>query len=75
MSISYKKLFILLIERDMTKQELRKKAGFSAGTMTKLNRGEPVTVEVLLRICEVLSCDIGDICSAQPKSADEEAPH
>ena len=43
---------------------MRKLTGLSAGTITKLNKNEPVSIAVLLSICEVLHCDIGDICSA-----------
>lgn len=64
MNISYKKLWIELINRDIKKSELRKLTGLSAGTITKLNKNEPVSITVLLSICEVLNCDIGDICSA-----------
>lgn len=64
MKISYKKLWMLLIERDIKKVTLRKDLGISAGTMSKLNKGEEVALSVLLRICEYLNCDIGDICAA-----------
>ena len=64
MKISYKKLWIELINRDIKKSDLKKLTGLSAGTITKLNKNEPVSVAVLLSICEVLQCDIGDICSA-----------
>ncbi len=64
MNISYKKLWIELINRDIKKSELRKLTGLSAGTITKLNKNEPVSIAVLLSICEALNCDIGDICSA-----------
>ena len=66
MNISYKKLWIELINRDIKKSELRKLTGLSAGTITKLNKNEPVSIAVLLSICEALNCDIGDICSAIP---------
>ena len=64
MKISYKKLWIELINRDIKKSDLKKLTGLSAGTITKLNKNEPVSITVLLSICEVLHCDIGDICSA-----------
>ena len=64
MNISYKKLWIELITRDIKKSDLRKLTGLSAGTITKLNKNEPVSIAVLLSICGVLHCDIGDICSA-----------
>lgn len=64
MKISYKKLWMLLIERDITKPQLRKDLSLATGTMSKLNKGEDVALSVLLRICEYLDCDIGDICEA-----------
>lgn len=64
MKISYKKLWMLLIEKEITKPTLRKELGLSTGTMSKLNKGEDVALSVLLRICDYLNCDIGDICEA-----------
>ena len=64
MKISYKKLWMLLLEKDITKPTLRKELGLSTGTMSKLNKGEDVALSVLLRICDYLNCDIGDICEA-----------
>ena len=64
MKISYKKLWMLLIEKDITKPTLRKELGLSTGTMSKLNKGEDVALSVLLRSCDYLNCDIGDICEA-----------
>ena len=64
MRISYKKLWVLLIEKDITKPQLRKDLCLARGTMSKLNKGEDVALSVLLRICEYLNCDIGDICEA-----------
>ena len=64
MKISYKKLWVMLIQREITKVQLRTDVGISAGTMSKLNKGEDVALSVLLRICDYLDCDIGDICQA-----------
>ena len=64
MKISYKKLWMLLIQRDITKVKLKRDLGLAAGTMSKLNKGEDVALSVLLRICDYLDCDIGDICEA-----------
>lgn len=61
MAISYNKLWKLLIDKKISKAELRKAIGISPNTMTKLNRDEEVTLTVLCRICEVLHSDIGDI--------------
>ena len=64
MKISYKKLWMLLIQRDITKVRLKRDLGLAAGTMSKLNKGEDVALSVLLRICDYQDCDIGDICQA-----------
>ena len=64
MKISYKKLWMLLSQRDITKVRLKRDLGLAAGTMSKLNKGEDVALSVLLRICDYLNCDIGDICEA-----------
>ena len=58
MEISYKKLWVMLIQKDITKSKLRTDIGLSAGTMSKLNKGEEVALSVLLRICDYLECDI-----------------
>ena len=63
MGISYKKLWVLLIEKDITRAQMRRDLKIATGTMSKLNKGEEVALSVLLRICEYLKCDIGDICS------------
>lgn len=67
MKISYKKLWVMLIEKDISKPQLRRDLNLATGTMSKLNKGEDVALSVLLRICEYLNCDIGDICEAVPK--------
>ena len=64
MEISYKKLWILLIEKDISPAALRKDLNIATGTMTKMRRNEDVALSVLLRICEYLDCNIGDICDA-----------
>lgn len=64
MRISYKKLWVMLIQRDISKVTLRRDVGISAGTMSKLNKGEEVSLTILLRICDYLNCDIGEICEA-----------
>ncbi len=60
-SISYKKLWKLLIDRDMNKQDLRRLTGLSSSSIAKLGKNESVTTTVLLNICEKLDCDISDI--------------
>lgn len=67
MQISYKKLWIMLIEREINQATFRKDLNIATGTMTKMRRNEEVALSVLLRICEYLSCNIGDICDAVPK--------
>ncbi len=64
MKISYKKLWILLIEKEISPAEMRKDLNIATGTMTKMRRNEEVALSVLLRICEYLNCNIGDICDA-----------
>jgi len=71
MKISYKKLWVLLIQKDITKVTLRKELGMSTSTMSKLNKGEEVALSVLLRICDYLDCDIGDICEAMKTEIEE----
>ena len=60
-SISYKKLWKLLIDRDMNRQDLRRLTGLSSSSIAKLGKNESVTTTVLLNICEKLDCDISDI--------------
>lgn len=74
MKISYKKLWVMLIQREITKVQLRADVGISAGTMSKLNKGEDVALSVLLRICDYLNCDIGDICEAVRAGNDDMIP-
>ena len=64
MAVSYNRLWKLLIDKKMSKADLRKVSGVSPNTMTKLRRNEEVALSVLLRICEYLDCNIGDICDA-----------
>jgi DNA-binding Xre family transcriptional regulator len=59
--ISYKKLWHILLDKDLKKKDLGALAGVSTYTINKLNRGENVTTDVLQRICKALGCDIGDI--------------
>ena len=61
MGISYKKLWKLIIDRDMTNVSVRKAAGISPATFTKLKKNEAVSLEVIMKLCCVLECDIGDI--------------
>lgn len=61
MAVSYKKLWKLLIDRDMKKKDLCAAAGISHASMAKLGKNENVTTDVLVKICTALQCDIGDI--------------
>lgn len=61
MKISYKKLWKLLIDRDMMKKDLAKEAGISTASIAKLGRNENVNTDILLRICVALKCEISDI--------------
>lgn len=61
MSISYNKLWKKLIDNDMTKTDLRLKADIGTSTLAKLGKNEQVSMDVLLRICKVINCDISEI--------------
>ncbi len=61
MKVSYKKLWILCAEKEITRAELRKKAGLSSATFTKLGDNQEVNLSVLLRIAEVMDCNAGDM--------------
>ena len=71
MAISYKKLWKLLIDKDMTAVALREKTGIAPNTMTKLRRNEEVTLTVLSKICATLEADIGDIMEFLPEETVE----
>ena len=66
MRISYNKLFKLLIDKNMKKKELREKAGISASTIVKMGRNEPISVELIGKICLALDCDAGDVVEFFP---------
>ena len=63
MMVSYKKLWVLLAEREMSKVELRKLAGIAPATFTKLRKNQEVALSILMKIADVLNCDAGDIMS------------
>lgn len=71
MKLSYKKLWVMLVERDMKKTEFAKKSGISSASLAKLGKGANVTTDVLVRICEALNCDISDIVEIVPDEAVE----
>lgn len=70
MKISYKKLWLLLVHREIPLATLRKDLSIATGTMAKLRKNEEVALSVLLRICEYFDCNIGDICDAIRVSKD-----
>ena len=61
MPFDYKKLWMLLLQKDMKKKDLEEQAGLSSATIAKLTKGETVTTEVLEKICRALDCDVEDI--------------
>jgi len=61
MALSYNRMWKLLVNKKMSKADLRKVAGIAPNTMTKLRRDEPVNLSILSRICQELNCDFGDI--------------
>ena len=71
MRISYKKLRILLIEKNISPATLRKELNIATGTMTKMRRNEEVALSVLLRICDYLDCNIGYIFDAVRVESDQ----
>lgn len=60
-ALSYKKLWKLLIDKGMNKQDLKKVSGISTASIAKLGKGDNITTDVLLKICRALDCDIADI--------------
>lgn len=67
MAVSYKKLFHMLIDRNMTEAELQKEAGYSANISTRMRRDEYVSLESMEKICRVLNCRIDDIVEFTPE--------
>lgn len=61
MSVSYNKLWKLLIDNKMSKADLRRKINISPNTMTKMSNDKPVNLQTLMKICQELNCDFGDI--------------
>lgn len=61
MAVSYKKLWKLLIDKDMRKEDLRLAAGLTSTAIAKLGRNEDVSTKILIKICKTLDCDISDI--------------
>ena len=72
MAVSYKKLFHLLIERDMTNAQLLQQAGFSANILTRMKRGSYISLESIESICRVMNCGVDDILEFEPDKGDHE---
>jgi len=70
-AISYSKLWKLLIDKKMNKQDLRRATGISTASIAKLGKGENITTDVLLKICKALDCDITDIMELEADKQDE----
>ncbi|MCW1713938.1 MULTISPECIES: helix-turn-helix domain-containing protein [Synergistaceae] len=66
MAVSYKKLWKLLIDKDMRKQDLRAAAKISSSSIAKLSKGENVNTDILVKICKALNCDVSDIMEILP---------
>ena len=69
--ISYKKLWKMLIDKDLNKQTLAQTANISASTLTKMSKGECVNIEMIVKICNALNCEIYDVIELVPNRADE----
>ena len=78
MTVSYKKLWKLLIDKDMLKKDLQAASGISWTSVTKMSKGETVSMEILMKVCKALDCDISDIVefisveNEEPDSANEQ---
>lgn len=67
MKVSYNKLWKLLIDKKMKKSELRDLAKMSPSTLAKMGKDEVISMEVIMRICDVLKCDVGDVMEMLPE--------
>ena len=72
MKVSYKKLWMILIDREMNKTDLRERTKMGSNTLAKLGRDETISMDVLLRICDVLRCDVGDIMEVVPERPEKQ---
>lgn len=70
-TVSYKKLWKLLIDKDMKRKDLREATGISTASMAKLSKNENLTTDVLLKICDALKCDISDIMEVSLDDEDQ----
>lgn len=72
MMVDYHNLWHLLIDKDMSKAQLKKAVGISTRTFAKLSKGEPVTMSTLTKICDVLHCELNQIVNCKPGIGNEE---
>ena len=72
MKVSYNKLWKLLIDMNLNKTKLREMAQMSPNTMAKLGKNETISMDIILRICEVLKCDVGDIMETIPDEGEDD---
>ncbi len=70
MAVNYNKLWKLLIDKGMTKTDLRLKTDMSTSTLAKMSKNEVVSMDIMLRICDVLECNVGDIIDAAKKEGE-----
>ncbi|MBQ6263236.1 MAG: helix-turn-helix transcriptional regulator [Clostridia bacterium] len=68
MAVTYNKLWKLLIDKNMKKMQLKEATGIGSTTLSKLSKNQPVSMEVMMKICGVLECNIGDIMDITEKS-------
>lgn len=68
--VSYKKLWKILIDRDMNKKNLRELTGISTTSIAKLTKGENINTDILVKICHALECNIGDVMDILPPDKD-----
>ena len=73
MNVDYKKLWKLLIDKDMKKTDLITVAGISSNVLAKLNKGEFVSMESTQKVCKALDCDVGDICVMNETAGEKNA--
>lgn len=72
MAVSYKKLFHLMIEKDISNVELQRRAGFSGNILTRLKRNHYISMESIENICRVMECGVDDILDFVPAAEDKE---
>lgn len=72
MRISYRPLWVMLAEREMTKKQLREISGISTASLAKLGKGENLTTDTLLKICKALNCGIPEIMETVPDARPED---